>query len=146
MDHIHRILDFCRVAGEELGADMDILLMAATIHGIKDKSELAGALGEEFDRVVGVAEYRGGSPSTLEERILWDANLLDSLGYLGLARAFTRGGHEGQDLKETVGIIRRGMERPLLTGPGRRRGTRLTREMEGFLDELEARMGLSVGR
>jgi len=58
------------------------------------------------------------NPQTLEEKILWDANILDSLGAIGLARAFTRGGHEEQTVEETVRIIKENMKRSLLAQEG----------------------------
>lgn len=56
---------------------------------------------------------------TLEERTLWDANALDALGTVRLARAFTKGGHEGQTIDETIRVIEEDMKRSLLTNEGK---------------------------
>ncbi len=56
---------------------------------------------------------------TLEERTLWDANALEALGTVRLARAFTKGGHEGQIIDETFRVIEEDMKRSLLTKEGK---------------------------
>jgi uncharacterized protein len=142
-DHIQRIMSFCNTVGEELGADLDLLLRAAVIHGVKDKSQLVETLGDDFDRIVGIAEYHSGEPELLEEKILWDANIIDSLGAIGLTRSFIFVGYNDQGLEETIRIIRKNMLRPLYTEPGKRRSIRLLEEMNEFLIKLENQMAKS---
>jgi len=74
------------------------------------------------------------NPQTLEEKILWDANILDSLGAIGLARAFTRGGHEEQTVEETVRIIKENMKRSLLAQEGAQIAKECGEFMRLFLD------------
>jgi uncharacterized protein len=40
----------------------------------------------------------GPAPHTVEARVLHDADKLDAIGAIGVARAFAYGGHEGQRL------------------------------------------------
>jgi len=35
-DHIERVLEFCLEAGPPLGAELELLLSAALIHGVRD--------------------------------------------------------------------------------------------------------------
>ncbi len=88
-----------------------------------------------------IAEYGSRGPKTVEQRILWDANRLDSLGVVGLARAFTKGGYEGQTIAQTLKIVRGNMAKPLSTEPGKRVSTHLLQDMEDFLRRLEASLG-----
>ena len=66
-----------------------------------------------------LAGSASSNPQTLGERILWDANALDALGAVRLARAFIKGGHEGQTIDETIMVIEEDMKRPLLTNEGK---------------------------
>lgn len=74
---------------------------------------------------------------TLEEKILWDANIFDALGAIGLARTFTKGGHEWQTIEDTVRIIKENMTRSLFTQEGRRMAKERVEFMRRFLDRLE---------
>jgi uncharacterized protein len=65
--------------------------------------------GQSSDRVAAVAHaiaahrFRTGPvPQTLEAKVLHDADKLDAIGAIGVARAFAYGGHEGQRLWATV--------------------------------------------
>jgi len=95
-DHTERLYDFCVEVCEALGAEMDSLIPAAIVHGLQEGHEgrLRNALDETFETVLSLARSASSNPQTLEERIQWDAN---ALGAVRLARAFTKGGHGGQD-------------------------------------------------
>ena len=45
------------------------------------------------------------SPLTVEEKIVHDANYVELLGAFGIAKAFTKGGAEGQSYEETANIF-----------------------------------------
>jgi uncharacterized protein len=63
---------------------------------------LAGHPPEKVEAVAhAVAAHRfrsGPAPQTLEARVLHDADKLDAIGAIGVARAFAYGGYEGQRL------------------------------------------------
>ena len=63
---------------------------------------LAGHPPEKVEAVAhAIAAHRfrrGPAPATLEARVLHDADKLDAIGAIGVARAFHYGGHEGQRL------------------------------------------------
>ncbi|MDD1761008.1 MAG: HD domain-containing protein [Methanothrix sp.] len=123
--HILRVCRNARMIGLEEGADMQILLLAALLHDVgsdkksnsKDQEQETKALGrqatEAFLESVGLDETmrekvlyaidvhrfsRGILPVTLEAKILQDADRLDALGAVGIARVFLTGGALGREM------------------------------------------------
>ena len=110
-DHVLRVYELCQHIGEKEQANMKILLSAALMHdacgaapGTKERMEhhLASALlaekvlhekgwpEEEIQAVmhcIRAHRYRGTEkPQSLEAKILFDADKLDVLGAIGVAR------------------------------------------------------------
>ncbi|MGQ9683761.1 MAG: HD domain-containing protein [Anaerolineae bacterium] len=108
--HVLRVLRLAeRIAAEE-GADLEIVRTAALLHDMARADEArtgrchaeAGAerarkvlRGHDPERVERVVEaiaahrFRGGSaPQSLEARVLYDADKLDAIGAVGVARAY----------------------------------------------------------
>jgi len=99
---------------------MDVLQAAALLHDVGRADELAGGAchaltgarrareilaGHPEDQVNAVAEairthrFRDNvKPRTLEARILYDADKLDAIGAVGVARAYAMSGKEGKPL------------------------------------------------
>ena len=96
-------------------------------------------------------------PTTLEAKIVFDADKLDSLGAVGLGRAFLFAGHCGARLHNTEAealnspaysredtayreylVKLRKLPAAMLTEPGRAEGTRRLRFMRRFFDRLDA--------
>jgi len=130
-DHVLRVLSLARRIGQAEGADPEIVHAAALLHDIgreraeatgRDHAEfaaerardiLAGAPPEKVEAVAhAVATHRfrtGPEPTTLEAQVLFDADKLDAIGAVGVARAFAYGGAHGQQLwapRETVDLDR----------------------------------------
>lgn len=130
VQHVLRVSEMCKRLGGEEGADMDVLIASALLHDIAISEELEsgvdhaeeGALrAESILRSVGFPEDKlreviyairahrygaGISPESLEAKILQDADRLDAIGAVGLARAFAYGGARGakiHDPKESPG-------------------------------------------
>ena len=74
---------------------------------------------------------------SIEEKILHDANLLDALGAVGIARSFTKGGDENQTLSTTLRILKKNMRRKLLTSEARRLAYKRRLFMEKFIKNLK---------
>lgn len=118
LSHILRVCRNAQVIGEEEGADMQVLLLAALLHDVGsgskgakvDKAESVSwslRTAENFLAREGIPEEirrkvlyaievhsfsRGIVPATLEAEILQDADRLDAIGAIGIARVFLTGG------------------------------------------------------
>jgi uncharacterized protein len=119
-DHILRVLALAERIGVAEGADMDALRAAALLHDVgRDEAEavgrdhalvaaarareiLAGAPPDTVDAVVDAImahRFRSGPPpQSLEGRVLFDADKLDAIGAIGVARAFAYSGRAGRRL------------------------------------------------
>ncbi len=120
--HNLRVMSLCERIGREEGADMQILRFAALLHDIGRAEELrtkmchAEISAREAEKLLQAEGYsaeliaavqkailthrfrKQNPPTTLEERILFDADKLDSIGAIGVARAFAYSGVIGQPI------------------------------------------------
>jgi uncharacterized protein len=123
-DHTLRVLKLCRRIGLRENADMEVLLIAAYLHDIgrsrQDNSngalchaEAGAQLAEPTVSQLKIAETRKGNilhcirshrfrgttvPQSVEARVLFDADKLDAIGAVGVARAFLFAGEVGARL------------------------------------------------
>jgi uncharacterized protein len=138
-DHVKRVYDLCLKIGKKEKGDLAIVSLAALLHDIGRKEEQAskGKIchaqvgAQKAERILsqmGVPEetkgevlqcirshrFRGKQfPGSLEARILFDADKLDSIGAVGIGRAFLFAGEVGarlhnshRDLSKTVSYSR----------------------------------------
>lgn len=120
--HNLRVMAMCERIGREEGADMALLRLAALLHDIgraeerrtgECHAEISARIAGEWLREEGMDpeqimlvqkailahRFRKESPPTsLEEKILFDADKLDSIGAIGVARAFAYSGVIGQPI------------------------------------------------
>jgi len=123
-EHVLRVLRMAERIGTAEGADMVILRTAALLHDVAREEERRSGIchaeaGEKRARTIlaghpeelvsAVAEaiathrYRANAvPRTLEARVLYDADKLDAIGAIGVARAYAIAGVEGQRLWRQV--------------------------------------------
>lgn len=126
LDHVLRVVYLCEVIGKSEGADMRVLLPAAYFHDIARPveeergipHEEAGAqMAEAYLRSIGYEEecipgithairthrYSSGKePETLEARVLSDADKLDAIGAVGIARTFIRAGEHHGEIRDAI--------------------------------------------
>jgi len=132
MEHIMRVYNLClHLAKYELNVDLDVLKTAALLHDIArvkefndktgsiDHSALGAEMADKILRTLGyseekiahvkhcIAAHRFRSkvkPQTKEAKILFDADKLDVLGAIGVARSFMIAGEYGQKIYSDISI------------------------------------------
>ena len=130
LDHVRRVVYLCEVIGKEENADMMVVLPAALFHDISRPSEKekgmpheeeGARMAEHYLRSIRYDEeripkithairthrYRSPrKPETLEARILSDADKLDAMGAVGIARTFIRAGEHHGEITDAMDHIR----------------------------------------
>jgi len=163
-DHTERVYELCLRIGRKEGADLDILRLAALLHDIgreeEDRSNgrichaaRGAVLAREILSTQGIDEaqaarvvrciqthrFRGRFvPDTLEGKILFDADKLDSIGAVGIGRAFLFAGEVGARLHDPKVKVRK-------TKPYTKEDTAY-REFLVKLTRIRVRMFTSEGR
>lgn len=185
MAHIHRVVANVRQLARSEGADPAVALPAAWLHDCvvvpKDSPEraqasrLAAAAAGTFLREAGyplrlipaiehaIAAHSfsaGIPPETLEAKVVQDADRLDALGAIGIARTLLLGGTMGLPLYDPAEPLPRSripddrayvidhfytkllkLAAMMHTAAGRREGERRTRLMRTYLEELARELG-----
>jgi uncharacterized protein len=126
LDHTERVYRLCLRIGRKEKADLGVLKLAALLHDI-GREEEDRSHGRTYHHRSGAALARkilarhgcdaatiravvhcisthrfrrGGAPRTLEARVLFDADKLDSIGAVGVGRAFLFAGEIGAQLHD----------------------------------------------
>ncbi len=183
--HFGRVVATAKAIAAEEGARLEVVVPAAWLHDLvnvpKDDprrsqaSRLSAAEASRFLRSVGYPEehladiahaieahsYSAGiEPTTLEARVVQDADRLDGLGAIGIARCFAVGGLLGvrfYDPEDPFAARRPWNDREnaidhfhvklfktaetLRTPAGRREGARRAEFMRQYLDRLAVEIG-----
>ena len=181
-DHTERVYRLCMHIGRAEGADSEVLAVAAFLHDVgrsyEDESkgtichaekgaEIAKTLlvnyplsdekKQNIVHCIGSHRFRGNNaPETLEAKTLFDADKLDSIGAIGIGRAFLFAGEVGAKLHNPQADLR--STRPyteedtgyrefklklskikdrMLTAEGKRLAEERHAFMEGFFERLQ---------
>jgi len=118
--HIHRVWRMALRLGQHEGADLDVVQLAALLHDLGDQKFHGGdesvgprmardwlnrhdappALVEHVAEIIRDLSFKGAGVATpmrtLEGMVVQDADRLDAIGAVGIARAFAYGGHKGR--------------------------------------------------
>jgi len=129
-DHTLRVVGLCETLGARESADMTILIPAAVFHDIarpveeetgvpheEEGARMAAAYLESIhypaDRIPAIVHavrahrYSSGiAPETLEARVLSDADNLDAMGAVGIARTFMQAGAQHNGIPDAADHIR----------------------------------------
>jgi uncharacterized protein len=122
--HIHRVWQMTRRLGQHYNVDLLVVELAALLHDIADwklhsGDEMVGPrvarlilekhqVQEDVIRavcsIISEISFKGArvpsEPSTMEGKIVQDADRLDALGAIGVARAFAYGGYVRQTMHD----------------------------------------------
>lgn len=110
------------IAGNEPGCDMTVVSLAALLHDVDDHKLFnhennenareflsnSGVPNEKIEEICSVinsvsfSKNRGKKPETIEGKIVQDADRLDAMGAIGIARTFAFGGEHGRSIEESV--------------------------------------------
>jgi uncharacterized protein len=180
-EHTGRVYKLCMHIGEKEGADLEVLAIAAYLHDIgrshQDKSrgsichaEKGARMAQEILSQFTMPEEKreniihcilthrfrnSHEPQTLEARVLFDADKLDAIGAVGIARAYLFAGEVGAVLhnkdvdplatepysKDDTGyreymVKLSKIKDCMLTGEGQRMAQERHRFMEEFFDRF----------
>lgn len=152
-----------RIAEKEPAADPFLVSLGALLHDADDHKlfqtrdnenarafmRRAGVPQDRADEVCGIINAvsfsmnRGRKPATQEGKIVQDADRLDAIGAVGIARTFAYGGEHGRDLSDSVQhfydkllLLRDEMNTPYARELAENRHIL----MEQFLEELRGEM------
>ena len=162
-EHVERVIAISlRIASEEkYPVDEFVLRLACLLHDVSRRKgsadhaaesaeaaeEILKGFGLKKEEVQGVKEailshsFSGGrSPRTLEGAILSDADKIDALGAVGIARVFEYSGENGRTLEESVKhFYEKILKLPsmMLTLPGKSIAEERAKFVKEFLSKLE---------
>ncbi len=159
-DHSKRVYhNAMMIAETEPECDLFVVQLAALLHDVDDHKlfytqnnanarhflylhQVEDHLIETICKLIqgiSFSQNRGHRPDTLEGQIVQDADRLDAIGAIGIARTFAYGGHKNRPISSTVQHF---YDKLLLlkdemnTDEGKRIALHRHQLMENFLDEL----------
>lgn len=129
LDHTLRVLKWCERIGMEEKADLEVLRLAAILHdvsvpkvGRKNHCEESAKMAknllaedlpkDKLDKIIGAisthSKFVSEKPKTKEAKILYDADLLDCIGAIGIVRAVVRAISNGAsgNLDEMLDVLK----------------------------------------
>lgn len=121
--HIHRVVNLAKQIGKNEDADLNLVELAALLHDLDDwklstnsQENLPnarkllteqGATADFIEKVITIineVSFKGAGvdtkPTTIEAMVVQDADRLDAIGAIGIARTFAYGGHKNQPIHD----------------------------------------------
>ena len=123
VDHAMRVYRNAQIIMEEYpNADAFVIALATLLHDADDHKlfntknnanaraflEKKGVQTEKTDYIceiinaISFSRNRGKTPDTIEGKIVQDADRLDAIGAIGIARTFAYGGKKGRTLEDSI--------------------------------------------
>ena len=152
------------IAKSEPGCDIRVVSLAALLHDADDhklfatennanaraflsENQAPEDLTERICKVINSVSFsknRGHTPETVEGKIVQDADRLDAMGAVGIARTFAYGGEHGRPL---LGSVQHFHDKLLLLKDlmNTEEGKRMAAERHAFLEEFLRRYGEETG-
>ena len=150
------------IAAEEPDCDRELVELAALLHDVDDHKffrtennanaraflNRAGVPADRIERICGIIDgvsfSRGQRPADTEGKIVQDADRLDAIGAVGIARTFAFGGERQRPLEDSVQhfydkLLR--LKDLMNTETGRRLAQRRHAFLERFLEEYREETG-----
>ena len=123
LDHSLRVYkNALAIASNYPEADMDLISLSSLLHDVDDhklfqtennsnartflkNQNVPEETIEEIVKIINSVSFsknKGKTPETLEAKIVQDADRLDAMGAIGIARTFAYGGKKGRSLDDSV--------------------------------------------
>lgn len=154
-----------RIAESYPEADVELVALASLLHDVDDhklfqtennynartflkEKNVPEEIAEEIVRIIEAVSFsknKGKTPDTLEGRIVQDADRLDAMGAIGIARTFAYGGRNGRSIEDSVKHFHDKLlllEENLNTSEARSLAKERHEFLEQFLEELNKETGL----
>ncbi|MEM2210499.1 MAG: HD domain-containing protein [Nitrososphaerales archaeon] len=163
LDHTLRVLKWCERIGMEEKADLEVLRLAAILHDVavpkvgrkkhcEESAKMAKNLlaedlpKDKLEKIIGAisthSKFVNGEPKTKEAKILYDADLLDCIGAIGIVRAVLRAISDGasgnlDEMLDVLKNVQKTFSSKLHFDSAKKIGEERLKFLEGFIKELE---------
>ncbi|WP_129407870.1 HD domain-containing protein [Marinitoga lauensis] len=168
--HVLRVTKYAEEIAIEENADVEMVIIAALLHDIARHDEVIGKIrdhalegakkAEIYLKSINYPKYKevsycienhrfskGIIPDTLEAKILQDADRLDALGYIGIARVFMHknGGNIQERIKHFYDKILK-LKNLMHTNTGKKIAEEKSKVIEDYIEGLKKELEVYYGK
>ena len=102
-DHTMRVYrNALQIAKNEIGCDLEIIALSALLHDADDYKLFSTQNNANARTFLDGQRVAGKRPETIEGKIVQDADRLDAIGAIGIARTFAYGGEHDRPLDASI--------------------------------------------